>query len=206
MYSQADIKELSTTRLSLIQTPLWSRVTERARREDPLPYSMNMLGVTEKACPLCGPPFTVIPLAQLLDMSVCSFECAKRYVIEVYAHPFGYNLTHGKVVRDEGTVGRESFLFYTTKTNLYCIDVTYRKLQLLCEHARVPKATHQEQVVPEGHRQGKSKRCNCKFRVTISWPVRPMVGPDGNIRPDLPYISSLRTSHNHDLHPDFDTR
>src|SRR5437773_1929481 len=131
MDSQADIKELSTTRLSLIQTPLWSRVTERPRREDPLPYSMNMLGVMEKACPLCGPPFTVIPLAQLLDMSVCSFECAKRYVIEVYAHPFGYNLTHGKVVWDEGIVERESFLFYITKANLYCIDTTYRKLQLL---------------------------------------------------------------------------
>ena len=121
-------------------------------------------------------------------------------------HTHSVTTWQGKVVWDEGTVGHESFLFYTTKTNLYCIDVTYRKLQLLCEHARAPKATHQDQVVPEGHRQGKSKRCNCKFRVTISWPVRPIVGPDGNIRPDLPYISSLRTSHNHDLHPDFDTR
>src|SRR5437762_3304203 len=50
-YSQADIKELATTRPSLIQTPLLARLTDRARRGAPVPYPVTMLRVMDGACP-----------------------------------------------------------------------------------------------------------------------------------------------------------
>jgi len=115
-------------------------------------------------------------------------------------------MTYGNVAQVVGTLAWKSFLFYTTKANLYCIDVTYRKLQLLREHCRASKAIYQEQMVPEVRWQGISKCCNCKFRVAISWPVCPVVERYGNIRPGLPYILTFRTSYNHDVHPDFYSR
>lgn len=120
-----------STRPDLVEATLWSNVRKQNRRTDPLPYSMAPMRPDEKICLLCGPPFTIYPLPELYLMYVCSFECAKRYVLEIYARPFGYNLTHGKVKTNEGILGREgetsqtSFVFDANKRRRHQISKTY---------------------------------------------------------------------------------
>lgn len=76
---------------------------------------------------------------------------------------------------------------------LILTESPYRKLTLECSLGRHAVAKHKEDIAPEAHRNGKpSKRRECKFRVTFSWPK---ASP-------TPYISSLSEQHNHDVYPD----
>ena len=75
-------------------------------KQDPLPYTMHTLTPEEKVCDFCGPPFKKMPAERMLFNPMCSFECGKRYVVEVLARPFGFNVIHGSTVGSaaEGTV------------------------------------------------------------------------------------------------------
>src|SRR2546423_10812206 len=75
-------------------------------KKDPLPYTMNTLTPEEKLCDFCGPPFKKMPAETMLFNPMCSFECGKRYVVEVLARPFGFNVIHGSTVGNavQGTI------------------------------------------------------------------------------------------------------
>jgi len=84
----------------------------RNRKPDPLPYTMENKNVEvwdeisgPHTCPTCGPPFSPRDVSKLEGLSICSFECGKRYIEQVVAHPNGFSLKHGKspdFVKEEG--------------------------------------------------------------------------------------------------------
>src|SRR6266496_5944769 len=72
-------------------------------------------------------------------------------------------------------------------------EMPYQKLTLECSLSRRTVEQHKTDIVPEARRKGKpSKRRECKFQVTFSWPKESMT----------PCISSLGENHNHDVYPD----
>lgn len=82
----------------------------RTRKLDPLPYDVPDPDTLEPCCLLCGPPFQIFDTIQ--GMEVCSFECAKRYVDTVLAHPRGFKVKHSKTEPSDGTFGREGILLF----------------------------------------------------------------------------------------------
>lgn len=85
--------------------PLTQVVPGRKRKQDLLPYSMDVIQVESRLCNLCGPPFDEIPWDQLLHQPICSWECGKRYFVEKLCKPVGCDLIHGKSKPNE-TFGR----------------------------------------------------------------------------------------------------
>ena len=77
----------------------------RGRRNVALPYSMQT--VSERDCDLCGPPFKVYSMEELVGKSVCSFECVKRYCNEVWYMPWGLKLNQTRCRRSRAIFGRE---------------------------------------------------------------------------------------------------
>lgn len=71
-------------------------VPGRNRQKDKLPYDLHELEESEKKCSLCGPPFLELIPSDLLGLSVCSYNCVKRFVNEVLAKPKGFQVIQGK--------------------------------------------------------------------------------------------------------------
>jgi hypothetical protein len=174
--------------------------THRARRKNPLPYTMHPVSVTERKCDLCGPPFKVQALKDLVGKSVCSFECAKRYGNEVWYHPWGLKLNHGKVKSNQGVMARDGISCFT-KSILMDLGIKYQKISLECNHSRKAKPRHNDRLPKQAQRRSQSIRDDCKARITITWPLEPRPN-----KPDLPYISMIRDIHTHELTPNFNAR
>ena len=83
-------------------------VPGRSRRQEKLPYSMHLLTENEKNCDLCGPPFPSFTPQDIRGISVCSYNCVKRFVNEVLAKPKGFQIIQGKTKREAS--GRPSIL------------------------------------------------------------------------------------------------
>jgi len=164
----------------------------RPRKVDPLPYAVAG-EESERRCELC-PPFNYqLKMQDLFMKEVCSYACAKRFVVEVLAKPHGFTVTHGKVRGDKDVIIRpfdvdDAEGMATTYMELIIV-VKYRKLGLYCHLGRTPKRRDTEGVVPEGRRESRSKRQRCPWRVNISWP------------PSMPtpYISWVFPQHNHEV-------
>ena len=71
-------------------------VPGRNRRKEKLAYHMHEIEESEKKCSLCGPPFLELTSSDLLGLSVCSYNCVKRFVNEVLAKPKGFQVKQGK--------------------------------------------------------------------------------------------------------------
>jgi len=115
-------------------------------------------------------------------------------MIEVHAKPMGCKLTHRSMERE--THGRGTQLTLELGSNV--ADTPYRKLILRCEFGRLPIEKHKEDIVPELHRESHSKRNNCGFGVTLSWPLT----PQSPFHLDRPVFSTVHSTHNHDVWPE----
>jgi len=99
-----DLHKASTELLPRISDPL-ERLKDLSFKKDPLPYTTEVMTDEQKLCEFCGPPFKVMTQEEMLASSACSFECAKRYVVEVLAKRRGFRIVHGKTVkRPDGIV------------------------------------------------------------------------------------------------------
>ena len=104
-----DIKNLTRNGNDFKNIPrLNNQVPSRVRKQDPLPYSMEWMKESEKRCRYCGPPFEIVALEEMRMWQPCSFECAKRYLVETHCKQYGFNLTHYSSVPE--THGRGTFL------------------------------------------------------------------------------------------------
>lgn len=81
--------------------PLAHIVPRRERKQELLPYSMDLINEDDRQCDLCGPPFKEIPWNQFQDLSVCTWECGKRYFVEKISRPVGCKLIHGKSIPND---------------------------------------------------------------------------------------------------------
>jgi hypothetical protein len=69
---------------------------------------------------------------------------------------------------------------------------------LRCEFGRVAVVKRKEDIVPELYRESNSKRQNCKYGVTINYPLT----PQNPHHVDRPVFTSVHPWHNHDIWPD----
>ena len=78
--------------------PLTHVVPRRERKQELLPYTMVPINEEDRQCELCGPPFKEIPWNKFQDLSICTWECGKRYFVEKLSKPVGCHLIHGKSI------------------------------------------------------------------------------------------------------------
>jgi len=123
-------------------------------KQDPLPYSMCPVLPGDALCALCGPPFKVDP--ELLEnMTICSFACGKRYVVEHLGISNGFRIKHAKSP------------LHSTGLEFDIEPPKYDKLCLHC-HCAGNYKPQKSAPVPEARRNTSSKKTGCPFRVNIS--------------------------------------
>jgi hypothetical protein len=149
-------------------------------REDPLPYAMDVVPAADRGCELCGPPFPNLPPDTLKGVIICSFECAKRYIVEYIAKRGGFSVKHAKVKKAlDGPSG--------TVLDSQALIKGYKMLGLHCEFGRMPESHKKPGVHPEAQRNTGSKRQSCLWRINLTW----------NREQDFIYVSKTHLAHNH---------